>query len=164
MNKRKFNSLTLFLSAFFALGFLCSCSKDDPPGKETFMESKFHTITESGWTWNSIDLAYQATILENNITSEVINSGAVLVYAQAPNGGWNLCPLTFYVTSTVSGNIQTNVLPGRVNLLCFYSTRTAFSDPGAFNFKVVVLTGKELKAHPGVDFADFEKVCEVFEK
>src|SRR5688572_11878941 len=83
---------------------LSSCTKEGPEGpagKNGNANVKTSTLTFSNWTWDSSNSFMYANFTWSEITSSVMNSGAVYLYVNT-SAGWAALPRTLYPSSTYS--------------------------------------------------------------
>lgn len=120
-----------------------------------------YTFSVSSWTYTAPNL--WADLVDPDITSDVINNGAVLVYI---NNGGNLTqlPYTYYPTNTYSetmsaihsvGNVQINLTDSDLNPPGIPSSTLVF--------KVVTLPSRKPLSNPHINFKDYESVKKAFD-
>lgn len=154
------------VSGMFALTVLlfgaCSKPKDGAPGAQgpqgnANVQSSTFTVTSWGYTAPY----YYVELPVSSITQDIINTGAVLVYLK--DGTTNVqLPYTFYPTATYSRTISTIIEFGKVTIYVEDSDQTQPSDPGAGQFKVLVMASKSMIQNPDIDFKNFESVKKAF--
>lgn len=132
-----------------------SCKKDKYGNTDVY--SNTYTVS---WTFE--DPSYTASMSVSEITQDVLDNGAVMVYMSNNNGGWIALPYTLPMSSTYSSTFTPVIYNGGVKV---WKTDTDLLtlDPGTSTFKVVVLTQKQLIAHPNVVLTDYNSVAEEFE-
>jgi hypothetical protein len=121
-----------------AANFSNAATKDD--GSCFFSEpaSTSTTVTISNWTQNGND--WVTTIPYGEITADVIDNGAVLVYLQAGTNVWNSLPLTIYESVSYSTTIQVSVTVGQVIISWTNSDDTLPANPGEDIYKITVVS------------------------
>jgi hypothetical protein len=153
---------TVFL-AFF-LPFFISCEEDPaatPSGTGT-VKSRIHTVYN--WTWDdspNADYDY-ADFYWNEITSDIANEGAVLIYVSNGAGAWIPLPRTIYPSTSFSQSQRYIYGPGGYTLIVQNSTRQEPSDPGVWTIKVLAVSSTQRRANPNLDWDDYEAVKEAF--
>lgn len=107
-----------------------SCFYPEPASKTT-------TASITNWTYNGTS---QVAVLPwGEITSDVIDNGAVIVYKETGTNTWSQLPLTIYETVSYSTTIQVSVTVGQVLIYITNSDLSEPSAPGAISFKVSVV-------------------------
>ena len=118
------------------------------------------TFTISSWTYSSP--SYSASVTDYDITQDIVDNGAVMVYVSNGSGGWQPLPLTVYPSSSYSSTYTT---VHALYTVAFYKTDsdlTQPADPGTLSFKVVAIAGVAYKKHPNVNWRNYEEVKAVF--
>ena len=118
------------------------------------------TFTISSWSFNSP--SYSASVTDYDITQDIVDNGAVMVYVSNGSGGWQPLPLTGYPTSTYSSTYTT---VHALYTAAFYKTDsdlTQPASPGALSFKVVAIAGLAYKKHATVNWRNYEEVKAAF--
>jgi hypothetical protein len=141
--------------------FLLSCEKQGPQGPQgnANVQSLTYQVTE----WNFNNPAYYADISVPFVTADIISSGAVLVYAEVGTNIFSQVPLTFYLSDQYSTTIEVSHSIGKVRLFWVDSDLTQPLQPGAMNFKIVVIASALLQKHPDTDLSNYQEVKEQFQ-
>ncbi len=144
---------TVVLSLLMML-ILSSCFKDKYGN--TDISSSLHTAS---WTFE--DPSYTTTISVPAITQDVFDNGAYMVYMSNNSGGWIALPCTLPMDVTYASTYSPVFFVGGVKI---WQTDTDLLtvDPGPKEFKVVVLTQKQLNAHPNLVLTDYSSVEKEF--
>jgi hypothetical protein len=95
-------------------------------------------VTISNWTQNGNN--WVTTIPYGEITSDVIDNGAVMVYLQNGTNVWNSLPLTIYESTSYSTTIEVSITVGQVIITWTNSDATLPADPGAGVYKITVIS------------------------
>ncbi len=119
------------------------------------------SVTAANWTY--VSPAYQTTLAFSEITSDIINTGAVLVYMKTTTGTWSQLPFTYYPAASYSSTLKTESYVGNVMVVVTDSDLTQPTNPGSITFKIVAISSSMLAKHPGLDTRDFEKMKEFFQ-
>jgi hypothetical protein len=108
-----------------------SCFFQEPAAQST-------TATISNWTINGTN--YVATIPWGEITSDVIDNGAVMVYKNSGTNLWSQLPLTVYTSVSYSTTIEVQVTVGQVLVYYKNSDLTLPAAPTATEFKISIVS------------------------
>ncbi|MEN9399526.1 MAG: hypothetical protein RL632_627 [Bacteroidota bacterium] len=129
---------------------LSSCNKDKYGN--TDISSSTHTVS-----WVFEDPSYTTTIIVPEITQDVLDNGAIMVYMTNFNGGWIALPCTLPMDVSYASTFTPEFFVGGVKI---WQTDTDLLtlDPGTMQFKVVVLTQKQMEAHPDLVLTDYSSV------
>jgi len=130
---------------------MTSCKKEDYGNTDIY--SKEYAVT---WTFQ--DPSYYTTISVPQITQDVLDNGAMMAYMSNGNGGWVALPCTIPMDASYSSTFTPVFTLGGATI---WKTDTDLLtlDPGLSTFKIVVLTQKQLIAHPNLDLTDYESVA-----
>lgn len=96
------------------------------------------SVTISNWTQNGNN--WVTTIPYGEITTDVIDNGAVIVYLQTGTNVWNSLPLTTYESVSYSTTIQVSVTIGQVIITWTNSDSTLPLNPGEGIYKITVVS------------------------
>jgi len=147
--------LTLMAGSMLILG---SCTKEGPQGPQgptgnanVIGENAFN-VTD--WTLSS-DNVWYATFSDGNITSDVVDNGAVEIYKEYSNG-WTNLPDINGITSTVY-----NFLDGGFTISILNSDGSLPAAPGTVTFRVVVIPSSVRKAHPNTNWKNYNETMAV---
>lgn len=165
----------LFIAVLFSLSFTACQKEEGPAGPigpqgpqgpqgnngNANVHSATFIVNPGDWAYNAP--SYYVTLSYPQITQDIINTGAVLVYLQNNPGNYSQLPLTFYPSNTYSETFE--ISSGLSNVKIF-RTDSDLTDPGpvsnALTFKVVVIASSGKKANPNLDLKDYSKVKEAF--
>ena len=127
--------LLKYLLVFSAILFFSGCEKDSAPT----MITEIHNVG----SWQPGGTYFYKNIYINEITAEVISSGAVLVYLKDTNsnGYWQL-PFTMYPSVEYSRSYDFFVFEGTVQVRVQDSELSVFN-PDDAQFKVVVFANND---------------------
>lgn len=139
----------LFLIGFISF-ILSGCQKESYGN--TDITSDTYTVS-----WVFDDPSYKTTISEPQITQDIIDNGAVMVYKSNGNGGWIALPYTLPIDNTYSSTFSYVLYDGGVTV---WKTDTDLLtlDPGTSTFKIVILSQHGLIKHPNLDLTDYKEV------
>ncbi len=147
--------LALLLTAITLSG----CEKETPSA----VTSKNFTVTS--WSWESPYYITRLSVPE--LTSDNINSAAVMVYFNTIAGNWYAVPWTQY-NSPYNYYMGYITSAGTVKVTWVYdSSLSSGNDPNAYysanvKCKVVVVPEAQRKANPDLDLTDYEAVKATF--
>ena len=133
----------------------CVRGPEGPPGLNGNANVFATTVTSSAWLFNNPSWALP--IPDPNITPDIIDFGAVLVYISFGNGYTQL-PLTIYTNPAYSSTIEVSSYVGGVTIFWTDSDLAQPSNPGLRTFKIVKIAGSLLKANPDLDLTNYEAV------
>ncbi len=144
---------------------LNGCSgKDGAPGAQgpegnANVLTMAYSILPSQWAYSSPVL--WVDLIDNDITADIMNSGAVLVYME--NGSYTTqLPYTYYPTTTYSETMSAIHYLGNVEIDIQDSDAGTPGTPGPISFKVVTLSSRKMLQNPHVNFKDYESVKRAF--
>ena len=116
-------------------------------------------VSASNWAYSSP--SYFVNLIDPMVTADILNTGAVLVYADDGVTVTQL-PLTIYPSSTYSETWTPYESINNVQVQVTDSDLTAPNNPGSILFKVVVMASKSLLQNPHINFKSFESVKAAF--
>ena len=125
------------------------------------------TVSSDDWYWDNT--SWRVDIDYDNITEDITDYGAVLVYMESQNT-WRQLPMTFYYTDNDSeGNVIYCSSSLEVSTydkgLSIFWTENDFYDgyrPDEHRFKIVVIEANIYAARSDVDFSDYNAVRTAF--
>ena len=161
--KRKTMNLFVILLTF---GVLCACGKNkyQPKGDYGTLSNTTGILSGSVKTYDDGEsYSIEAIFSWSDLTSEAINGGGVLVYADLGDG-WTALPYSSH-GATYSETINVSLQPGYVRLIV--DGWDAYGSPSSdylngLPIKVVLISKGQLAAHPEVDVLDYAQVAEAF--
>ena len=119
------------------------------------VSSAIFNATSANWAYTAPN--YYVELLMPEITADIFDSGAVLVYLRQGNS-YHAVPLTFYSTASYSTTVEISHSIGAVGVIWTDSDLTQPLNPGARTFKVVIIAGSQRAAQPDVDLNNYEAV------
>ena len=132
----------IYLLAIPFLFLFVSCGDDEHPHDQIQMASS--VVTVDWYQGGSTDYPiWTSGIAWPSITSEVLNNGLIMVYGQAPTGGWVMLPFTF-VWGGYESSILITVGVGEIVLEWVDSDLIQPDYPFVETFRVVVIENKYL--------------------
>lgn len=162
----------ILLSAVF-IAMLTGCKKETGPVGPTGpqgpqgiqgnanVHSYSFAAAPNNWNTTSSPPAYFVSLSVPELTSEIMNSGAVLVYMQvAGNTNYTQLPVTSYVSS---GYSETFEVSNTVGVVKVFRSNSSLTLPPALTtnvtFKVIVIAAG-LEAANGIDLSNYTTVKE----
>ena len=120
-----------------------------------------YSILPSQWAYSSPVL--WVDLVDPDITSNIMNSGAVLVYMES-GGNTTQLPITSFYTSpaTYTETMTATHYLGNVEIDIEDSDAGAPGTPGPISFKVVTMSSRKLLQNPHINFKDYESVRRAF--
>ena len=168
-----FNLLLAFF--FVVILFISSCSKDGavgPAGKDgangsngTNGNANVKTMTFTVTTWNSGSAYYYVFLTDTNITSTILNSGAVEVFWHITGTTWNPAPWRAYNPAGYTVLAQASL--GQVSVYWTYDGGTLNQSFNTYwgvstcNFKVVCISSSAMKKHPETNWSNYSELQKV---
>lgn len=122
-----------------AVNYSAVATKDDgschfqPPAAESTV------ITISNWT-NNGNGGLTSILPWGEITTDVIQNGAVMTYLETGTNVWSQLPLTVYNSGSYSTTYQVSITVGQVIVLVKNSDLVLPADPGALVFKITIVS------------------------
>lgn len=159
MKKAIFGLLALTVISFSA----CVRGEDGMPGPQgppgnANVDYMIYDLS----VWNYASPSFFVTLNDPQITYDIVDKGAVLVYMYAGNDQWSQLPQTFYPTSTYSETWKQFISPGQVEIDVTASDLIQPNNPGHCTFKVVTIAYRSMLQNKNVDFSNFEAVKKAF--
>ncbi len=141
-----------------------SCSKEGPVGPagkngNANVVSSSSVITN--WNYNSSIESWVGVHTYPAITQSILDKGAVLAYLKDGNSYYQM-PFTFYDNPDYATSLKVETYLGGLSVHWADSDLNEPIHPGNRTIKVVVISASELKAHPNVDFKNYNAVKKAF--
>lgn len=136
-----------------------ACTKEGPIGPSGNANVVSSTISSSNWVL--ADNRWSITFTYPEITQNIIDKGAVLVYMKVGQA-YNQIPLTLYSSATFSTSLQVSSFLGGVTVFWSDSDLTQPTNPGNREFKIVVIAASGLAQKPNLDFENYEAVKKAY--
>lgn len=114
-------------------------------------------IPSSNWT-NVGGGFYYSDISATAVTSDIVNSGVVIMFLQGNTGVWLAIPYTD-VPDGVSYGF--NYALGGIRVFAMSTSGGALSFPSIVTYKVVIIPASQKQAHPGTDWTNYDQVMQV---
>lgn len=161
-----------FLAIFAALVLVTSCrgrdgvdGRDGRDGRDANVASSTLTVNSSDWRWDGV--SYRVDIDYANITQNIIDHGAVLVYMEVSNT-WRQLPMTYYYYDGdydvyCSSSLEVSSYDNGVSIFWTENDMTDVGAPEPHRFKIVVIEASVYAARSDVDFSDYEAVKKAFD-
>ena len=162
---------TGIISAILLMLSITSCKKDKYQpvgdyGNANVISS--NTVTLNAWSTLSddgVNFHFESNVLWGEITQEIVDNGAVMVYFKFIGSDWIALPFTISDDNYSSLNMNYYFSVGEVNIQA-----TGFDDLIDYNasdfngttVRVVVITQEGRMSHPNVDLSNYEEVKRVF--
>lgn len=164
MKKSNFLLIALFAALLMASSCRGKDGRDGRDGKDANVASSTVTVNSGDWYWDGT--SYRVDIDYANITPNIIDYGAVLVYMEVSNT-WRQLPMTYYYyddtySSYFSSSLEVSTYD---NGLSIFWTENDLSDVGApepHRFKIVVIEASIYATRSDVDFTDYTAVKKAF--
>ena len=170
---KKFKIVCMALLAMVAM---VSCrGPQGPAGQDgnANVASSTLTIYPNDWNWDQFYVdnegnprgQYWVTVDYQNITENVFNYGAVLVYMDV-NGAWSQLPLTYYyVDGDYIAEASLEVATLNDGGITMYWTQSDFwkVQPDTHAFKIVAIEANYYQSRSDVNFSDCEAVKTAFQ-
>lgn len=160
---KKFNFLLIAL--FAALLTVTSC-RNKNEGNGANVASSTLTVNSNDWEWD--ETSWRVDIDYDNITENVTDYGAVLVYKEESNT-WRQLPMTFYYSLNQNGEVvnlssslEVSTYDRGVSIFWTESNFSSAYRPETCRFKIVVIEANVYSARSDVDFSDYNAVRKAF--
>lgn len=145
-----------------ALFSTVSCKKEGPRGPAGATgNANVHSMIDTVSTWTSNPPSYKGTISYSEITQDIIDNGAVLVYLSTGSNTYSQLPLTEYLSSSTSRSYEVETSVGQAVIIVSESDLIT-TNPGTLVFKVVTIAGSARKANPDLNYSNYEDVKKAF--
>ncbi len=117
------------------------------------------TVNPSDWVYDGTLHSSLVTLSVSGITTDIINSGAVLVYMLTSSGVYAQLPATIYPQNWYSESFDVYTAVGTLQIRVSDSD---LSQPGTFSspitFKAIVISSALLNSNPNLDLNSYAKV------
>lgn len=150
--------LTFLLISLLSLN--SGCKKEGPPGpagQDGNANVKSSTITFSNWSWDGGNYYDYCDFTWSAITSDINNSGAVLIYLNTP-AGWAPLPRATYPSSGYSESQRYTYNTGTFRIIVQDSDLTPPVSLGTWTIKILAIASSARHANPNLDWNDYEAV------
>lgn len=121
-----------------ASNYSAVATKDDGSCFITQPAVKSTIVTISNWTQNGND--WVTIIPYGEISSDVIDNGAVVVYKESGTNVWSSLPLTIYQSIDYSTTIEVSITVGQAIIYWKNSDSSLPSNPGENTYKIAVVS------------------------
>lgn len=160
----------LILSGTILL-FLMSCAKDGetgpagPPGNDG--NANVLSITKIIYAndWEAVDVnnttAFETTVDITELSSKIIESGAVLVYIKSSDQ-YTVLPFTLYFANGISATYTYAFKVGEIGLMTQYNQLVVGGEPLTNEFKFVLIDGITQSEAKKLPTHDYNAVVELF--
>lgn len=133
-----------------------------PAGTNGNANVKSQTSTVSTWSWDGAGYYNFSNINVPSLTSDIANTGAVMVYLQTTSGEWAALPRTIALTSAPTSMNQRFVYTtGNVKIIIQNSDLTQPTS-SSIVFKIVCIASTGMIAHPNVNLLNYNDVKNTF--
>src|SRR5690554_5241984 len=105
--------------------------------------------------WNSSGSSWNASVSAPGISQDVVNTGIVQVFRQYGSEWWALPDVN------ADKIIQFGYSVGNISLQYSSVTGATVSNPGAINFRAVIIPSSNIEANPNTDWTNYSEVCKV---
>lgn len=119
------------------------------------------TVTAVDWTASGSGGMQSTVITNTNITQDIIDKGAIMVY-MVNAGQTSALPLMMYPSSSYGINMQ---FTASLNSLAITVQRTdlvAAVNPGTLTYKIVTIAASAKMQNPNVNYSDYKAVQRAF--
>lgn len=149
------------LSIVLILLLFTAFEKEGPRGPEGNANVLSGTYIISNWSYSEPSFVGDITVPD--ITQDIIQNGAILVYIETGEGTFSQLPLTFYQSDNYSTSLEVVTALQKVHIIWTDSDLATPLLPPALNFKVVTIAASTRLAHPELDFSNYKDVVRTFE-
>jgi hypothetical protein len=119
------------------------------------------TLNANSWTWDGVEYWRSATWTGvSQLTSAVVNSGAVMLYQNDGNGYFAALPITANISATVQ---EHDFFIYSTNTISVFIENSDLSDPNPppFSYKLVCIPPAIIKSNPKLDLKNYNEVKQV---
>lgn len=157
---------TFTLIAACSLLIFGACKKTSEPGPTgpagATGNANVKSELDTAFTWTYGSTSYGAAITVSNITQDIVDNGAVLVYMKVGTD-WQPLPYTFFNTSAWASLYSFSYSLSTVNLKMANSDLFPHTNPGTKYFKTVCIASGVKKLPADIKFWTYEKVKKEFQ-
>ena len=141
--------IQLILPLFILSSLFTDCRRDPeegpqgpqgPPGPGT-LSSEYHQVGFDDWELEDSTIFFTALEVPE-LTQEVLENGAVMVYMQEGDDFYTQLPVTFFLGDTLTVSMEVNLSIETV-FITWNNSRVTDVGPGEFTFRVVVISNSE---------------------
>jgi len=155
----------IYLSLLLSVIIFNGCKKEGPQGpagKDGNANVKSNTITFSTWNWDGTYGYEYADFTWSEVTSSIVNSGALNIYLSTP-AGWAPLPRTIYPTSTRSQSQRYVYSVSSFKIIVQDSDLLPPSPSlGTWTIKAVAIDASARMQNPDLDWSNYNAVKERF--
>lgn len=154
----KTTTFTLAALVLVTATFTSCKKKKETPAPVSIVKSFTFNTTANAWTLNN--KAYSANYTLEAIDESILSSGSVNVFRGDGTGSsWTAMPVTLdNIQYSYDINLHTVKITVSEGL-----DASSLSNPGVQQFRVVVIKGEARKAHPSVNWNDYDQVKHIFQ-
>ncbi len=162
---------TVFAGVALTLGLtLASCAKKGdigpagPAGTNGNANVKSKTIFVAGSEWINTPGASTVTKIVSEITTDIVNNGAVMVYVDNGGNNWSALPATATGTTGLIVTFGYDIEPGKLILNAGVNANVTLtaSTFGNTNFRIVTIAASGRMANPNLNYNDYNAVKKAF--
>ncbi len=124
------------------------------------VHSLIFTTTSASWAYTAP--TYYVNLVDPQVTSDILGTGAVLVYVTGGGGSNTQLPYTYFPSTAYSETMAAVIALNQVQIQVTDSDLAAPNNPGALSFKVVTMSSRMMLTNPHVNFQDYESVKQAF--
>jgi hypothetical protein len=158
----------ILIALFAAALFITSCSKTGPTGPtgpagangNANVHGTYYSIDPANWDWDPVNNLNYVTITNNNISSNIIDSGGTVnVFITGDNITWYACPYTIEGNPSVNYSFAYSLNTIQINR----SNSNQANIPPTITIyaKVVTITASQRKAFPATNWQDYNQVMAI---
>lgn len=174
MKKTNKTIMTVIAGVALTLGLtLASCAKkgDTGPagpaganGTNGNANVKSKTIFVAGSEWINTPGESTVTKIVSEITTDIVNTGAVMVYVDNGNNNWSALPATATGTTGLVLSFGFDIEPNKLTLTAQVNANTTLTAAtfGNTNFRIVTIAGSGRLANPNLNYNDYNAVKKAF--
>lgn len=97
-------------------------------------------------------------IFVSDLTQDIVDNGAVLVYMETSSGAYSQLPITLAASSTVDLLIEPIHSAYNVQVQFSFSNNLLPGNPGLTKFKIVTIQGREMLEDTTINWKNYEEV------
>jgi hypothetical protein len=162
---KNYNSKLIALLLVAVSVTFSSCKKGEtgpqgPSGKDGNANVKNLTIFVNANEWVNKPGVSEVTKVVPEITADIVNKGAIMIYTEGNNSGqWEALPTT-WPDPSITVALGYTIEAGKLHLSATFDVNGTLS-PGTLqssNFKVVLIAGSARAANPNVNLQNYPEV------
>lgn len=122
------------------------------------LRSKTITVTSIDWIYDEITKQHMAFIVDDDMTTDVLDNGLVQVFIKSGEGRYSALPATYYPSPNVAYKTGFSLTRQLVRIEIQSADLKQSDNPGMITFKIVAMGREFAMIHPNVNTSDYSQL------